>query len=146
MAAQEYRLTAGGQDRHSLVVGREGAAEVEAEQALLDQDEHHGLDRRQHEEHRAEISGEMRAEQRPLPRPAPAGRPHEATDTGYMQAERLEEKHRDEQVRLVAEDKPLQAPSRPRLGRREGEDAERDVRIGALGVRVRMMAAVLAVP
>ena len=63
-----------------------------------------------------------------------------------MQAGRLEEQHRDEQVRLVAEDEPLYIPRGACPGGRERQHAEHDVRIGALGVRVGMMPAVLAGP
>lgn len=63
-----------------------------------------------------------------------------------MQAGRLEEQQRDEQVGLVAEDEPLYIPRGPRSGGRERHHAEHDVRIGALGVRVGMMPAVLAGP
>jgi hypothetical protein len=45
LAAQEVAPVARVQDRHALVVGGEGAAQVQAEQALLHQDEHRGFHR-----------------------------------------------------------------------------------------------------
>src|SRR6185437_8129825 len=45
LAAQEVAAVGGGQDGHALVIGGERAAQVHAEQALLDQDEHDGPDR-----------------------------------------------------------------------------------------------------
>ena len=63
-----------------------------------------------------------------------------------MQAERLEEQHRDDQVGLVAEDQPLDAARGVRPGGGERQHADRDVRVGALGVRVRVMPVVLAGP
>ena len=57
LAAQEVALIGGVQDGHALVVGGEGAPQVEAEQALLDDDEDHGLDGREHKEHRGADGG-----------------------------------------------------------------------------------------
>ena len=45
LAAQEVAPVSGVQDGHALVVGGEGGSQVQAEQALLDQDEHDRLDR-----------------------------------------------------------------------------------------------------
>src|SRR5215469_17720568 len=45
LAPQEVTPVSRIQDRHALVVGGEGSAQVQAEQALLDQDEHAGLHR-----------------------------------------------------------------------------------------------------
>ena len=45
LAAQEVDLLGRIQHRHALVIGRERAAEIEPEQALLDDDEHDGFDR-----------------------------------------------------------------------------------------------------
>jgi hypothetical protein len=47
---------------------------------------------------------------------------------------------------LVTEDHPLHAPGRLGAGGRECQRADRDVRIGALGVRVGVMPVVLAGP
>jgi len=43
LAAQEIAPVALSQDGHALVIGGEGGAQVQAEQALLNQDEHDGL-------------------------------------------------------------------------------------------------------
>ena len=45
LAPQEVAPVSRVQDRHALVVGGEGSTQVQAEQALLDQDEHAGLHR-----------------------------------------------------------------------------------------------------
>ncbi len=146
LAAQEVGPVVGVQNEHALVVGGEGGAQVQAEQALLDQDEHHGLDRRQHQEHQGEVADGVRGQQGRLQWPVAGGPAGQRADARCMQADRLAEQHREEQVRLVAVDQPGPRPSGASLGIGEGQGVEHDVGIGALGVGMGVVLVVLAHP
>jgi hypothetical protein len=116
LAAQEVALIGGLQDGHALVVGREGAPQVQAEQALLHDHEHHRPDGREHQEHHSQVAGRMNRDQRPLPEPAaggPAGQPLDARD---VQVDPFQQQQREEQVSLIAEHQPGQAAAGASLG------------------------------
>src|SRR5262249_7159419 len=70
----------------------------------------------------------------------------QGADACYVQADRFAEEQWEEQVGLVAEDQPGQAPAGVRLGRGECQHAHRDVWVCAFSVGVGVMAAVLGDP
>jgi len=63
-----------------------------------------------------------------------------------VQADPLEEQHREHQVCLVAAEQPLNAQACPRLAGGERQRADHDVGVGAFGVGVGMVTVVLAGP
>jgi hypothetical protein len=93
-----------------------------------------------------EVDGHMHGEQPGLGRPVPGLRAGQRTGAGDVQGNPLQQQQREEQVGLIAEDQPGQAPARLRLGRSEGERPDPDVRVRAFLIRVRVMAVVLLHP
>lgn len=65
LAPQEVGPLVTSQNRHALVVRGEDRAEVDAEEALVDEEKHDRFARRQNQEQRAEVGGEVRGEQGP---------------------------------------------------------------------------------
>ena len=88
---------------------------------------------------------QRRAGPPPRPRFLQARRRH-LPQARRVQADPLEEQHRDQQVGLIAEDQPLDAPAGPRPAAGERQHAEHDVGVGVLGVRVGVVAVVLGRP
>src|SRR5216683_1680240 len=146
LAAQEVTPAVRVEDEHALVVGSEGAGQVQAEKALLYQDEYHGLDGREHQEDDGEVTGGMGGEEHRLPGPVARGPAGQRADARDVDADRLTEQHREEQVRLVPVREPGHAPARARLGGGESQRADHDVGVRALLIGVRVMAVVLVHP
>src|ERR1700683_127599 len=73
LTAEEVVLVLRSQDRHALVVRSERGSQVQAEQALLYQDEDDRLQGAQHDEHNGKETGDVQREQNHLGRPAPGG-------------------------------------------------------------------------
>jgi hypothetical protein len=98
---QKVDLLLGGEHRHSLVVRREGAAQIEPEQSLLHQDEEHGPERGQDEKHGPEVTGDVNGQQPGLPGPVtavsrwarsrPPRLPEQRPDAGQVQAGSFQE-------------------------------------------------------
>ena len=88
----------------------------------------------------------MHAEQRRFPGPVLAGALGYRPDAGDVQADALKEQQRDQQIGLVSEHQALDAPARPRPAAGERQHGDHDVGVGILGVRVGMVAIVLARP
>ena len=88
----------------------------------------------------------MEGQQGRLHGPAAGIAAGQGTDAGGMHAESLAEQQREEQVSLVAERHPGQPSAGPSLGGGEGQHLHRDVGVRAFGVRVSVMAVVLADP
>ena len=80
--------------------------------------------------------------QDPVP-PAPAG---QRADAGAVQGRRLQQQHRDQQVRLITEGEPLQSGTGPRAPFGKGHHADHDVGVSTLRIRVGVMPVVLAGP
>ena len=88
----------------------------------------------------------MGSEQCRFPGPVAGGPGRQRADARDVQAERLQQQHREEQVRLVAEHQPGCAPAAARLGAGESQHAEHDVRVCVHGVGVGVVPVVLAHP
>ena len=93
----------------------------------------------------------MDREQPDLPGPALGGPGQvlaagQRVDARAVQADGLEQQHGYQQVSLVTEDQPLQAGTGPCAAAGEGQHADHDVGVLALGVRVGVVPVVLADP
>jgi hypothetical protein len=129
-----------------LWFGGEAAPEVQAEQALLDQQEHRRPQRRQHQQQRREVGGGVDEQQERLDPVQPLPAAQHRLDAGRVQVRRLEQEQREEQVGLESNDRPDQPPLVAGLGGGERERADGDVgiQVGVVGVAV--VAVVLADP
>src|SRR6266550_3105048 len=146
LAPEEVQVVLFGHHRHAFVVRRERAAQVQAEQALLDGHEGHRLHRREHQRHGREVAAEVHRQQRGLRRPAPDPGPEHRPDAGDMQGDRLEQGQREEEVRLVAGEQPTQPTPARCVPAGEHDPSGADVRIPPLLVRVAVVPVVLADP
>jgi hypothetical protein len=118
----------------------EGTAQVDAEQALLDGDERHGLHGWQDEEHRREVADDMSAEQHRLDTPgAVDGSCAQRSDAGDVESSAFEQQHREEQGGLVVRDPPpgpAAAGTGLRLGEHDPTGDDVGVAVDVVGVGV----------
>jgi hypothetical protein len=112
------------------VVGRERASQVDTEQALLDEDEGHRLDRGQYQEHGGQVANDVRGEQctvHQLDRRAAAAA-QQAPGPGGMQVEAFQQQHREEQPCLIAGQPAADSVPGPGLVPGDGDRPATDVR------------------
>src|SRR4029453_9691793 len=138
LAPEEVQLLGVTQRRHALVVGSEGTAQVQAEQALLDQHEDRRLQRRQHQDQRGGVADDMQQEQQRLDHGGPAGVPDGGLGAGHVQLGSLQQQQWKEQVGLIAGDHPAKAPLVAGLsgGERQGRDVDVGIQVLVVGVAV----------
>ncbi len=87
-----------------LVVRREGQAEVEPEQTLLDDQEDKRLHGRQHYEQQCQVADDVHGQEHGLGGPVTHAVAHEGPDTGHVQLHRLQQQQRQEEVPLMPGD------------------------------------------
>ncbi|OLT28787.1 hypothetical protein BJF83_14225 [Nocardiopsis sp. CNR-923] len=97
------------------MIGGEDAAEVDAEQPLVDRDERQRLERFQHGEHHREVEHEVGAEQDALQEAMPGAGPEQRAHTAHVQVEALQREERVEEERLPPAEEGGQPPGRSRL-------------------------------
>jgi hypothetical protein len=128
------------------VVGGERAAQVQAEQALLDDEERQRLQRRQHPHQRGDIAGDVSHQQQPLDGVGPARAPQDGLDAGQVQVGRFQQQQGEEQPGLVAGDEADQPVFGVGLVGGESERGDADVGVQVFVVGVGVVAVVLGHP
>ena len=146
LAAEEVELVGLGEGGHALVVGGERAAQVQAEQALLDQGEGDRLERRQDQQQGRHIQHGMGHQEQAFDQVGPAAALEDRGDAGHMEVAGLQQQQGEEQERLGAGDHPGQAPLATGLGGGEGQGGDADVGVQVLVVGVGVMGVVLGDP